>query len=134
MPVRPTCLALVLCDAVVHRPDTGKSDVVGAFWSVQMQSFPGLTDPFTLWVVLTNGAGRVTMRLRIEYLPQDRLEEEPIVDIRFTMEFPDPRVVRMYVGRIDGLALGSPGLYRMTLTAHDATLVQGPFVARQIEP
>ena len=84
-----------------------------------MQSFPGLTDPFTLWVVLTNGAGRVTMRLRIEHLPPNRLEAEPIVDIRFTMEFPDPRVV---------------SLYRMTLMAHDATLVQGPFVARQIEP
>lgn len=134
MPVLPTCLALVLCDAVVRHSETGKSDIVGAFWEVWMQSFPGRTDPFTIWVVLTNGAGRMTMRLRIEHLPPDRLEEEPIVDIRFTMEFTDPRVVRMYVGSIDGLALDSPGLYRMTLTAHDATLVQGPFVARQIEP
>jgi len=133
MPVLPTCLALILCDEVVHHPGTGKSDFVGAFWDIQIPSFPGRTGPFTVWVALVNGAGRVPMRLRIELLP-DRLEEELVVDIRFTMEFPDPRVVRMYLGRVDGLDLASPGRYRVTLTAHDLTLVQGYFIAKQTKP
>lgn len=133
MPVLPTCLALILCDKVVHHRDTGRSDVLGAFWEIQMPSFPGHTGPFSLWVVLVNGAGRMPMRLKIKFLPPDRLEEEPIVDIRFTMEFTDPRVVRMYVGRIEGLDLDRPGHYRVALTAHDVTLVQGHFIVVQTE-
>jgi len=133
MPVLPTCLALILCDQVVDRRDTGRFDVLGAFWEIQMRSFPGHTGSFALWVVLVNGAGQVPMRLKIELLPPDRLEDEPVVDIRFTMEFNDPRVVRMYLGEVEGLHLASPGHYRLTLTAHDAELVQSYFIAVQAE-
>jgi hypothetical protein len=130
LPVLPTCLALILCDEVVHHPGTGTSDLLGAFWTRQAPSFPANTGPFTVWVALVNGAGRIPMRLKCELLP-DRLEEEPVVDIPFTMEFPDPRVVRVYLGRVDGLDLARPGRYRVTLTAHDVTLVQGYFIAEQ---
>jgi len=45
------------------------------------------------------------------------------------MEFTDRRVVRVYLGRVDGLDLVSPGNYRVTLTAHDHMLVQGNLIA-----
>ncbi|HZL99864.1 MAG TPA: hypothetical protein VFD43_06395, partial [Planctomycetota bacterium] len=133
VPVLPTCLALILCDKVVHHRDTGHSDVLGAFWEIRLPSFPGHSGPFTVWVVLVNGAGRAPMRLKLELLPPDRLEEEPIVDIRFTMEFTDRRVVRIYLGRVEGLHLVSPGHYRVTLTAHDVTLVQADFIASETQ-
>jgi len=133
VPVMPSCLALILCKAAVHHRDTGKWDLLGASWEFQMPAFPGNTEPFTIWVALLNGAGRAPMRLRIEHLP-DRLEEDLVVDIRFTMEFTDPRVVRVYRALIDGLTLDGPGHYRVALTAHGDALVQGYFSARQTPP
>lgn len=122
MPVLPSCLALIVCKAAVHHRDAGKWDLLGASWELEMPSFPGNTGPFTVWVALLNGAGHVSMRLRIEHLP-DRLEEDLVIDIRFTMEFTDPRVVRVYRALVNELALDSPGHYRVALIAHGDALV-----------
>jgi hypothetical protein len=134
VPVLPNCIALVLCDRTVHHPDTGKVDLLGAFWEIRMPSFPAKTGPFTAWVALVNGAGRVPMRLEFELLLPDRLEVEHVTEIRFTMEFSDPRVVRVYKGRVHGLDLVSPGQCRVTLIAADTTLVQSYFMALKAGP
>jgi hypothetical protein len=133
VPVLPTCLALLLCEQVVHHADTGKTDLLGVFWDTQTPAFPGRVEPFSIWVALVNGAGKVPMRVSIEYLP-DRPEEELVVDLRFTMEFRDRRVVGIYWGRVDGLALDNPGHYRVTLIAYDIALVQGYFIASPATP
>ena len=130
MPVQPVCLGLILCEAVVHHPETGRMDILGSFWEVDVPTFPANTGPITAWVAVVNGAGRVRMRLKFELLPPDRPEEEPIVDIPFTMDFTDPRQIQMYVNEIQGIDLVGPGQYRVTLTAYDATLVEGYFIAR----
>ena len=133
MPVMPRCLALILCKAAVHHRSSGQWDLLGAFWELEMPSFPGNVGPFAVWVALLNGAGRAPMALRIEHLT-DRLEEDLVVEIRFTMEFTDPRVVRVYWALINELALDSPGHYRVALSAHGDALVQGYFIARQTPP
>jgi hypothetical protein len=134
VPVLPNCLALILCDDVVRHRDTGRIDLVGAFWKIRSPSLPAKTGPFTAWVALINGAGRMTMRLKFELLRPDRFEEEPLMDIAFTMVFSDPRLVREYEGRIHGIDFVRPCPCRGTLTADDVTLVQSYFIALQAGP
>jgi hypothetical protein len=63
------------------------------------------------------------MRLRLEYVPSDRIEVEPVADARFSLRFDDPRQVLEYATRRDRINLDQEGDDRMTLLADGAAIM-----------
>jgi hypothetical protein len=113
-PVRPTCLALVLCDAV-ERDASGRATLSGVFQDVTVERFPAIWGPFCVWLQVTNGHGMLSMRLRLEHVPSDRIEIEPVAEARFSFRFDDPRRILEYDSRFHNIVLYLDGEYRMTL-------------------
>jgi hypothetical protein len=132
--VIPTCLALILCDDVARDPVKATADLLGAFWTMEAAQLPSANRSFTIWVELTNGNGRVDMALQLAHLKPDRLEDEVLVNVPFSVNFTDPRAVQVYLSRVHDLQLEEPGDYRVMLTANGRVLLQRYFVVNRSEP
>lgn len=129
--VTPRCPALVLCDSVWRDPISGRVTLVGVLQAFEVDSFPANTPPFSVWLQVTDGNGRLAIQLVLQYLPTDSLDAETIVAVSLSLNFDDPNAVREHVSRFEaGIALKSEGRYRMLLTADDTTIQLRDFVAR----
>jgi hypothetical protein len=127
-PVRPTCLALVLCKAV-SRDASGNASLSGVFQDVAVERFPATWGPFSVWLQVTNGHGTLSMRLRLERVPSDRIEAELVAEARFSVRFDDPRQVLEYATRWDRIRLDHEGEYQMTLLADGTAVMHRHLVA-----
>jgi hypothetical protein len=130
-PVRPTCLALVLCDAI-DREASGRASLSGVFQDVTVERFPATCPPFSVWLQVTNGHGAVSMRLRLEHVPSDTFEAELVAEARFSARFDDPRQVLEYATRWDRIHLDHEGDYRMTLLADGTAIMHRYLVATRL--
>jgi hypothetical protein len=130
-PVRPTCLALVLCDAV-ERDASGRATLSGVFQAITVGRFPAKYPPFCVWLQVTNGHGALSMSLRLDHVPSDRIEIEPVAEARFSLRFDDPRQVLEYATRWDRIHLDHEGDYRMTLLADDTAIMHRYLVATRL--
>lgn len=128
--VVPTCLALVLCDAV-RRPADGEPTIVRAFAVFDVPTLPTMSPPFTVWIHLTDGNGTTAMTLIIEHLPPGELEPELVVPIPFTKDFVNPNDVMEHQAIVDGgIYLEKSGRYRLRLTADGTTIVHRYFIVQ----
>ena len=129
--VVPTCLALILCESVRRSASTGEPSIVRAFETFPVRGFPAKTQPFSVWMQLTDGNGRSTMSLIVEHVPPDSVEAEEVALIRFTQTFRDPNLVLEHEAILeDGIELEKVGRYRLRLEADGVTIMQRYFVAR----
>jgi hypothetical protein len=69
-------VALVLCQRVEREATTGNPTLVGIFSAIELDSFPKATDPFAIWVQMTNGNGVFHMQLRITYVRSEHFEDD----------------------------------------------------------
>lgn len=123
----------MLCDSVARDAISGRATVVGVFQTVELKPFPATTEPFSIWLQLTDGHGRVAMKLVIERVPPDDLECETILRIPFSLKFDNPNLVQEHEAVLrDGLGLEHEGHYRVRLTANETTIQQRYFVARKL--
>jgi hypothetical protein len=129
--VLPTCLALVLCDAI-ERDATGSATLSGIFQAISVERFPAKCRPFCVWLQVTNGHSMLSMRLRLEHVSTDRIESEPIAEARFTLRFDDPRQVLEYESRWDTIVLDREGDYQLTLLAAGAAIMRRHLVVTQL--
>lgn len=130
--VVPTCLALVLCDAV-RRPAGGDPTVVRAFAVLDVPMLPTMSPPFSVWIHLTDGNGHTAMELLIEHVPAGQLEPEVVAGSRFTLTFANPNVVHEHqVFLRDGIYLEKSGRYRLRLTADGTTIVHRYFIVQLV--
>lgn len=126
--VVPTCLALVLCDAVTLDPVRRRSTIVGAFQLIVIDSLPATTQPFSVWMQLSGGHGALPMALIVERIASDTLEAERILQVRFTLDFKDPNVVLEHQSVfMDGIRLDAEGHYGLRLTAAGSTIMRRSF-------
>jgi hypothetical protein len=63
--VVPRCVTLVLCNHIERDRLTGVPTLVGALDLFLLDSFPGTTGPFSVWIQITNGNGTGRMELII---------------------------------------------------------------------
>ena len=130
-PVVPKCLALILCNAVTRDGPAGDPSILRAFDAFDASVFPAKTGRFSVWIQLTEGNGRTTMRLIVEHVPPDRVEAELVAPIEFRLDFADPNVVLDHEAVFqDGLELEKVGRYRLRIEADGVTIIQRYFVAR----
>ena len=126
--VRPTCLALVLCDRVGQVSQSGRASPVGVLHTMSAGSFPTITQPFSAWMQLTQGNGHVAMALVIERLLPERLDVERLLVTPFSLHFADPNVMLEHRIRFEtGIQIPCPGAFQASLTADDATILIRPF-------
>lgn len=127
----PTCLAFILCDAVRRAGRAGDPSVVRAFRSFDIPFFPATTQPFAVWIQLSDGNGPTVMKLVIEYVPPGSLEAEEVLVIEFTKWFHDPNEIVEHDANFNtGIVLERSGRYRLRLTADGIDVAHRYFVAQ----
>ena len=80
----PVCKAILLCDAVLADPFTGKGTVVGIFENFLVPQFPGRTSPFFVYVQMTNGIGKYHITIEMRSIPSDQIiAHADVTDMEF---------------------------------------------------
>ena len=126
--VIPTCIALVLCEAVSRPAPTGEASVLRAFDYFEVVSSPRLVKPFTVWMQLRNGNGAADMRLVMDYIPPADLDPVEVIAVQFSLQFRNPHQVVEHEAIFEnGLLFEVEGRYRLTLLANGACLMQRDF-------
>jgi hypothetical protein len=68
MASRPVAVGMALCDYVITEQKTNKVSLIGSFTRMAVREFPGFPDPFSVYAVLTDGLGDVTIELAVTRL------------------------------------------------------------------
>src|SRR5260370_42492605 len=68
MALQPVALGLSLCDYVILEERTKKVSLIGTFTGLSADRFPALILPFSVYAVLTDALGDVTMDLVVTRL------------------------------------------------------------------
>lgn len=117
----PYPLAMVICDAIWLDPFTGKRTIIGTFSAIGATEFPMVHPIMSVYAALTDGRGKVQMRL---VLVDANEEREPIFSMDSDVEIPDPRAVLEWNATANNLVFPAPGEYRMQLFADGTLLVE----------
>ena len=122
----PKCKAMLLCDQCLIEAGTGKPTLIGVFDGFWCQQFPGLAQPFTVFVQLIEGIGQYDVSLEVHDLQQDQLVAKTAVSqIRFV-----DRLHRINLTfPIVGLPIGHAGTYDFRVLANRQLLEQQTFTA-----
>jgi hypothetical protein len=120
MASRPVAVGMALCDYVIIEQETKKVSLIGNFTRAKVREFPGPPDPFSVYAVLTDGLGDVTIELVIARLDTG----EEIYNRRYVVRFPDKLSdARLHV-RMQRYSFPAPGYYQFTLLADGEWLAQ----------
>jgi hypothetical protein len=120
-PQPPIVLAMVLADTVLVDVTTGKNTIQGTYQTLLAPAFPYTHAAIVVYVVLTEGHGTMTVRLRLV----DRDEARPsIFELHSDVSFPDPLTDVEIVFAQPRVVFPEPGDYRLQLFAGDAPLLE----------
>jgi hypothetical protein len=127
--VNPYPLAVVICDLAWRDPGTGKATLLGCFSTVMGTNFPMSVFSLGLYIALTDGRGKLTIRTRIIDVDESR---EPLVETEVEVEFADPRMVAELCMNFQNLTFPESGEYRCQVFAGNEFLVERRIVAVQV--
>jgi hypothetical protein len=99
---------------------TSKYTLIGTFSHLGGLQFPVVHPHITVYVALTDGHGRVDLRLAMV----DVDEEHQVFEFRGPVEFTDPRNIIEVCFQAGRLEFHSPGEYRLMLFADDEILME----------
>ncbi len=68
----PVCKAILLCDAILTDPFSGKTSLVGIFERFVVRQFPGATAPCFAYVQMTNGIGKYRITIEVRNIEHDQ--------------------------------------------------------------
>jgi len=126
----PSCLALLVCDAVITDRGTGKVSILGTFNEVLADGVPVLVPQLTVYAELSNGHGEATVILRISRAAPERVEG--VGDIlgrtlnvwEFPLVFDNPlHVYNLHITAMN-LYLVDFGLYRISVEVDGLSLME----------
>ena len=81
----PVCKAILLCDAILTDPFTGKTSIVGVFERFFVPQFPGMTTNFFVYVQIANGIGRCQITVEVRNVQQDKnIAVATVAEMEFT--------------------------------------------------
>ena len=127
----PYCLAMVLCDGIHRDAATGKFTLLGTFSTITAAQYPANIH-FFVYFAVTDGLGRVAIRLRIvdakEGLSGERESTEVFSSPPSEMDFSDPLMV-FEVAALIQTKLPNEGLYHCELFAGDQLLMSRRLLA-----
>lgn len=119
--VTPYPLAMVICDGLWRDPYTGKTTLIGTFSAIGGHSFPLVHPILSVYVALTDGQGRIPVKLELVDVDEVR---EPIFAQETEVESSDPRSVMELHFQATGLEFPAPGEYRLKLFANSEFIIE----------
>ncbi len=125
-PITPYPLAMVICDLAWRDPATGKSTLLGCFSAEMAPTFPLSVLSLGLYVAITDGRGKIPVRIRIIDVDEDR---EAILDSEVEVEFTDPRMIMEICLNVPGVTFPDPGEYRCQAFANNEFLMERRILA-----
>lgn len=117
----PYPLALIICDGLHRDPGTKKVFLLGCFSTVIARSFPTVHPVMYLYCALTDGRGKVPVRIKLVDADEER---SPIWEETFESEFADPRSVNETYWQILNTTFPEPGEYRFQVFAAGEFLME----------
>jgi hypothetical protein len=116
---------MVVCDGIWRDPYTGKKTLLGIFSALGGESFPLRHPVLSVYVSLTDGRGRMPIRLELV----DAEEQlAPVFSDTQEIEFTDPRAVSEICFEVRGLEFPGPGEYRLRLFANEEFVIERQIV------
>jgi hypothetical protein len=112
---------MVICDLVWRDPGTGKATLLGCFSAVTAAKFPASIFSLGLYLALTDGRGKIPIRIRIVDADESR---EPVFESVAEFDFTDPRVIAEICLNMTGLTFPEPGEYRCQAFAGNEFLIE----------
>jgi hypothetical protein len=127
----PYPLAMVVCDAIWLDPATGKRFLLGCFSALRATQFPILHRSMAVHVALTNGHGRMGIRIR---LIDDEESREPLWLAEGEVEFPDPRGSVEIDFMLPPVEFPAAGVYRFQFFAAGEFLMERRMIVELVPP
>lgn len=124
----PYPLAMMICDGIWRDPSTGKRFLMGCFSVIQAPEFPCVHPVLWVHVSVTEGRGKVPIRLRLVYAADDELVWESPTE---EYEFPDPRTVAEFDFGLGSLTFPRPGEYRFQFFVADQFIMERRLIAHR---
>ena len=128
--VPPYPLAMVVCDWIHHDPGTGKTTLLGLFSTIHAKEFPATHGLLALHVAVTDGRGKMSIRLRLIDVDEER---DPVAEATQEVDFDDPTKVMEIAFPFINLVFEKPGEYRFQLYANETPLMERRILVRQLE-
>ena len=127
--VKPTPIALVVCDSIYMEPG-GKTALVGLFNSISAQTFPCKHPRMAVFASLTGLRNASTAKLEIVHAENDR------VVVSAQGEFPEVESPLMVVDMnfiFNNVIFPEEGTYYIRFWANDHLLVMRPFTVGSVK-
>ena len=126
---RPNAVGLILCQQVIVEEKTRNMTLVNSFVDLVVNEFPSSPQQFTVFVVLTDGLGDMTLTLEIA--PLDTLET--IYVRSWLSSWKNPLRAARLMARVGSCSFPAPGQYQVSLLAENDLITQGVFNVIQKE-
>lgn len=130
-PPPPYPIALVICDAIWKDPWTGKRTLIGLFSILHAAQFPAAHPILSIHSVVTNGRGRVSLKVRLVDVDEER---EPLFEMGGDVEFTDPRMVGEFDAVARNVVFPVAGEYRVQLLANGELLMERRIIVADLTP
>lgn len=125
----PYPLAMVVADAIWRDPATNKRTILGCFSTIGARSFPTVHPQLAVYVALTDGRGRVPIKLQMVHVDDD---SNPIFQAEGEVEFPDPRVVLEMDFGFGNIVIPEPAEYRIQLLVSNDLVLERRIIVQRI--
>jgi hypothetical protein len=120
-PPPPYALSIVLCDLLYKDSASGKTSMLGTFSQINARSFPARHPLMYLHVELTDGRGKVRLRLRLVNAEEDL---PPLFEGEAEIELTDPRTVAEIGFQLQNVVFPGQGEYRFQLYGNGDLIVE----------
>ena len=125
----PYVLAMLICDAIWKDPSTGKSFLLGTFSSIAAMEFPVVHPVMGVYIVLTDGRGKIPLKLQLVSADEDDI----IAGVETDVLFEDPRAVLELTLHLQNATFPGPGEYRLQLFSGSTPLMERRLVLVKLE-
>jgi len=69
----PKCKAILICERTIVEAATGQTSLIGIFDEFTLPTIPGRTEPFRLYIRLSEGIGQYRIHVEIHDLQEDQI-------------------------------------------------------------
>lgn len=107
----PVVKGLMVCEAVITDLNTRNTSVINRFTTLKLKQFPTPPRKVSVFAALSNGSGRIPVRLLIDPLNGG----DTIYQFNAIIEFPDPLQEVRFILNIPDLVFEAPGAYDVQL-------------------
>jgi hypothetical protein len=126
---RPTAVGVLLCEQVIVEEGTKNLTLVNSFSRRTVRSFPAEPFSFTVFALLTDGLGDVTIDVVISRL--DTMED--LYQRSRSYRFTDPLDTVRVTVRVRDFSFPEPGRYRVALSIENELIAHRNLLIRQRE-